>query len=106
LRQLLAGCPSIDRLLCSGDEIPHFDTHAPLLSLPRILKTSLDTIPIVVPYLFADAGLVAQWQAQLAEVQGFRIGINWRGRTGSGAYRQRDIPLDCFASLAQIPGVR
>src|SRR5207342_361381 len=37
---------------------------------------------------------------------GFRIGINWRGRPGQGEYRKRDIPLDLFSQLAQLPGVR
>jgi tetratricopeptide (TPR) repeat protein len=120
LRKLLARCRAIDQLVESGDDLPVFDFYAPLLSLPRILKTTLDTIPAEVPYLFADDALVMEWRARLEAVLGARnqpaaqvspglsdlhwVGINWRG---SGDYRrQRDIPLHMFASLAQIPGVR
>src|SRR5262249_20301497 len=42
----------------------------------------------------------------LAGVDGFRIGIHWRGREGVVSSRRRDIPLKCFTSLARIPAVR
>ena len=40
LRRLLQRCPGIDRLVPRGGDLPAFDTHAPLLSVPRILGTS------------------------------------------------------------------
>jgi tetratricopeptide (TPR) repeat protein len=103
---LLASCPGVDCLVGEGVIQASFDVHAPLLSLPRIFKTTVDTIPANVPYLKADAALVAQWREKLTAINGLRIGINWQGRGGRGDYRQRDIPLECFASLAQVPGVR
>jgi tetratricopeptide (TPR) repeat protein len=106
LTKILASCRFIDRLIARGDELPAFDFQSPLLSLPRLLKTSLNSIPATVPYIFADPALVARWSEILEDVRGVRIGINWRGREGEGAYRRRDIPLDCFVALAQIPGVR
>lgn len=106
LRNLLTSCPAIDQLICSVDELPAYDLHVPLLSVPGILRTNPQTIPANVPYLFAAAELVAQWRAKLADVPGLRIGINWQGRPDPGPNLRRDIPLDCFAALAQIPGVR
>jgi len=79
LFSLLSTCPGIDRLIGQGDIVPPFDTHAPLLSLPRIFKTTLTTIPVNVPYLFADLALVAHWRQRLERVRGYRIGINWHG---------------------------
>jgi hypothetical protein len=66
----------------------------------------LDTIPAIVPYVFPDSALVARWREKLGPVQGVRIGINCHGREGDITTRRRDIPLDQFTSLAQIPGVR
>ena len=43
---------------------------------------------------------------RLQPIGGFRIGINWQGRQGVGPWRQRDLPLEQFAALAAIPGVR
>jgi len=71
-----------------------------------VLRTTVDTIPANVPYLFADPVIVEQWQEKLSSVGGFRIGINWRGREGIGTFRQRDLPLQQFASIAELPGVR
>jgi tetratricopeptide (TPR) repeat protein len=103
---LLKNCNGIHQLIGEGDELPPFDTHASLLSLPRLLQTRLDTIPNKVPYLAASAELVEYWRARLADVRPLRIGVNWRGRQGTGAFRQRDIPLEFFIALAQLPGVR
>jgi tetratricopeptide (TPR) repeat protein len=106
LLRLLVNAPGIDQLIGAGDELPAFDVYAPLLSLPRIFRTILETIPGKIPYLFAEQGLIRHWREKLKRVGGFRIGVNWHGRSGRGAHRQRDIPIDCLASLAQVPGVR
>jgi len=104
LQELVSSCSGIDQLIGAGGCLPDFDFYLPLLSLPRVLKTQLHTIPSQVPYLFAKPSLVAQWREHLASVRGFRIGINWQGRAGQGAYRLRDVPLDLFASLAEVSG--
>ena len=106
LVRLLATCPGIDQIIAEGDELPAFDVHLPLLSVPGVLGTTLETIPANVPYLFAKSQLVDEWRQRLADVKGFRIGINWHGRPGRGAFRLRDIPLECFAQIAELPGVR
>ena len=106
LAKLLSRHRGIDRLVAAGDDLPPFDVHAPLLSLPGILKTRLETIPANVPYLFADPALVDQWCQRMTEVEGLRVGINWHGRTTEGEFRRRDIPLGCFARLAELPGIR
>jgi tetratricopeptide (TPR) repeat protein len=106
LLPLLATCPGIDRLVGQGDELPEFTTQAPLLSLPRILQTSLDSIPAAVSYLFAAPALIESWRKRLRDLPGFKIGINWQGRSGRGRWLARNIPLRQFALLAEIPGVR
>lgn len=106
LVKLLASCRGIDQLLALGEATPPCDFHAPLLSLPRIFRTSADTIPADVPYLSADGGLVEMWRRKLQSVRGFRIGINWHGRGGVGNHRRRDIPVKHFTQLATMAGVR
>ncbi len=106
LKKLLESFQGIDGLFAFGDELPAFDCHVPFLSLPRILGTTLHTIPANVPYLFADETLVDFWRTKLESIRGYRIGINWHGRIGHGRFRQRDIPLEAFSVLAKVPGVR
>jgi len=105
LLNLLTTAAGIDCLVGTGDELPSFDFHSPLLSLPGIFNTTLETIPNHVPYLFANTGLCVHWRARLKNVRGFRIGINWHGRAGRRESLQRDIPLTCFSSLANLPGI-
>ena len=105
LLRLLKTCPGIDRLVGQGDEIPEFAAQAPLVSLPGIFQTSLDTIPAAVPYLFADPVLIESWRERFREAPGYKIGINWHGRPGP-TFRVRRIPLREFAAVAQVPGVR
>jgi tetratricopeptide (TPR) repeat protein len=103
---LLRSCAGIDQWVPLGDELPPFNTHSPMASLPGILQTRIDSIPASVPYLFAEPALVAQWKERLSSLPGFRIAINWRGRPGRGEYRWRNIPLDHFMELGRIAGVQ
>jgi tetratricopeptide (TPR) repeat protein len=106
LVNLLANFPEIDQMIPEGDPLPKFDFHASLLSLPGVFKTDLAAIPANVPYLFADPALIADWREKLAQIPGFRIGINWHGRIGDIHAVPRHIPLEHFLPLAQLPGVR
>ncbi len=106
LVRILARCPGIDLVITQGDPLPHFDVRAPLLSVPGILKTSLATLPATVPYLFADPDLVERWRQDLEQSPGFKIGIAWQGNPKYRADRFRSIPLEQFAPLARLEGVR
>ena len=101
LLPLLASCSGIDQLVAKGDELPAFTVQAPLLSLPRIVQTTLKSVPATIPYLLAARSLVNIWREKLRDVPGYRIGINWQGRPGRGAWRSRNIPLRQFAALAE-----
>ena len=102
---LLRSAAGVDQLFGEGDPLPPFDVFAPLLSLPEILRTTVDTIPSGAPYLFADQSLIAHWREKLKPYRGYKIGINWRGRAGFLDSHKRDAPLSAFASLAAVPGV-
>jgi hypothetical protein len=78
----------------------------PLLSLPGVFRTTLDTVPAEVPYLFPSPELVEKWRPRLAAIGGFRIGIVWQGSAQYRGDRQRSIALAEFAPLARLPGVR
>jgi hypothetical protein len=104
LKKILAGCRGIDQLISSGQELPPFDRHVPLLSLPGIFQTRLDAVPADVPYISANPAFVMAWRHRLANIKGLRIGINWQGRSGKGPWQLRDLPLESLSSLAQIHG--
>jgi tetratricopeptide (TPR) repeat protein len=102
---LLEGCPGVDQFVGQREDLPAFDVHTPLLSVPGILKTSPETVPAKIPYLFPRPALVEQWRERLIEIDGFKVGISWQGNPKYRGDRSRSIPLRRFAPLAQIPGV-
>lgn len=105
LTGILSRSPGIDELVCS-DSLPPFDVYAPLLSLPALFQTTLETIPANVPYLFADPNLVQAWRQKLESRREFKIGIAWQGSPRNPADQRRSFPLDAFSPLARLEGVR
>ncbi|HEV3345293.1 MAG TPA: tetratricopeptide repeat protein, partial [Pirellulales bacterium] len=103
---LVSQCPYVDEATIEGDKLPEFDCHLPLLSLPKIFGTTLDAVPRDVPYLFAKPELIDRWREELSYIDAFKIGINWQGNPRYRGDRHRSIPLEQFAPLASIPGVR
>jgi hypothetical protein len=106
LLALLTDCPGIDELVAQGDPLPAFHVRAPLLSLPNILGTTLDSIPAGIPYLRADQALTQSWRQKLEPLGAFKIGIVWQGSPTYRGDRQRSIPVRHFDSLASVEGVR
>lgn len=106
LMKLLASCDGIDTLVCDDKDLPDFDVHVPMLSVPGLLHTDFDSIAANVPYLYPDASLVDHWREQLAKYDGFKVGIAWQGSPDFHADIQRSVPLQYFHRLASIPGVR
>jgi Glycosyltransferase family 9 (heptosyltransferase) len=90
----------VDRLE-SGDLKPgeRFDYQIALCSLPRALKTRLESISAATPYLRAEPALVEKWAARLG-LGGFKIGVCWRGSANPKADRGRAVPLAALAPLA------
>jgi tetratricopeptide (TPR) repeat protein len=102
LRALMRSLSPTIEIVDADDPALRFDRHAPLMSLPLILGTALDTIPAEVPYIAADPDRIARWRDRIGE-NGFRIGVCWRGTSQIPA---RAFPPSCLAGLAALPGVR
>jgi hypothetical protein len=86
-------------LIAKGDNLPHFDFHCPLMSLPPAFGTTLKTLPASIPYLPADADKIAAWRARLGKTKKSkpRIGLVWSRKLS--LRHESSIPL---ASLAPI----
>ena len=67
LLQLVARCKGVDMAFASGSYEPQCHVHAPLLSLPAIFGTTLETLPAQVPYLVTDKVLVDHWRVEIAK---------------------------------------
>jgi hypothetical protein len=85
--------------------LPRTDYHCPLLSLPRVLGTTVDDVPAAVPYLAADATQAAAWSQRLRELPGRKVGLVWAGLPQYSDDAHRSLPLARLAPLGTVSGV-
>lgn len=105
LLKLLESLEGVAQLTSRDKPLTSFDYHCPLLSLPLVLNTAIDSIPNSVPYLFVDHQRVLDWRQKLAG-DGFKIGINWQGNRAGKVDIGRSFLLENFRQIAAISGVR
>jgi len=94
--------PGIETLVATGDSLPPFEWHCPLMSLPLAFGTSIDSIPAPVPYLTVPAD--AQKNAERLDwpTKGLRVGLVWSGNPLFPEDWIRSIPLRSFAPMLGI----
>ncbi|HZZ88008.1 MAG TPA: tetratricopeptide repeat protein [Caulobacteraceae bacterium] len=97
------------------DSLPEgaaFDAQIAMLCLPRLFRTTLETIPAAAPYLAADAERTARWAARLGTLRGRKVGLAWAGAArrhdprASMLDARRSLRLAQFAPLASAPDVQ
>jgi tetratricopeptide (TPR) repeat protein len=104
LHRLLRTVPGLAALIDPKDPRPAFDVHAPLMSLPHLCGTALETIPARVPYLSAEPALVAAWRARLETLPRPWVGLSWQGNPNHRGDRWRSLPLAQLRLLAERTG--
>ncbi|WP_109157346.1 tetratricopeptide repeat protein, partial [Azospirillum sp. TSH7] len=104
LLPVLRSLPGVTVAL-TGAPLPDFDVQIPVMSLPALFGTRLETVPSRVPYLKADPDLAARWGGRLTGLSGLKVGIVWAGSPTHGNDKNRSIGLAPFARLASLPGV-
>jgi|ERR1039458_6289380 tetratricopeptide (TPR) repeat protein len=106
LYRLAAESNGHESIIATGESLPSFEWHCPLMSLPLAFKTSLQSLPAQVPYLKVPEQAVedavnVQWTDC-----GLRVGLVWSGNPKYAEDRNRSIPLPSFNSLLQIEGIQ
>ena len=76
------------------------DFETPLLNLPNIFKTEINSIPNSIPYLNAEAEVVNKWTKKLNKDK-FKIGICWQG-SKKKIDRGRSFPLSLFKDISKL----
>ena len=71
--------PGVSEIITEGGRPSSVDLWCGLLSLPRAVGTTLQSIPAATPYLTADPADVAHWRTRLAGLAGLRVGLCWAG---------------------------
>jgi tetratricopeptide (TPR) repeat protein len=104
LIELMRGVDGVENVFGPKDELPPFDTHLPLLSVPAVLHTTMKTLPAKVPYAHVDAERKRQWASRIVSPEGNKkVGLVFRGRAVPDP--RRSCPFTALLPLADIPGV-
>jgi tetratricopeptide (TPR) repeat protein len=105
LKSLFVGMGEGIEVVGSGEPIPPFDLHCPLMSLPLAFRTELATIPADVPYLSVSPERFEAWQARLPR-EGLRVGLVWSGNATHRDDHNRSISLASLTPLLGMSGVQ
>lgn len=105
LKRLFATIGGIDELLTQPSDLSKYDCQAPLMSLPHLMGTTRETIPMAISYLATDSAQRAVFQEQLRLFPGLKIGIAWRGDPRHKNDRNRSMDPSLLAPLCTVSGV-
>jgi len=74
------------------------------VSLPRCCRSTLETIPATLPYLFPSESRLRHWAGRLPG--GIRVGLAWRGNPEQKNDVNRSLPcLETLKPLWRAPGI-
>lgn len=62
-----------------GSQLPEFDFHCPLMSLPLAFETEVNNIPASIPYIKADPIKVSYWKKIVPNNNRLKVGLVWSG---------------------------
>ena len=108
LLNLLKSRTDLWQTISVSQPLPEFDFHCPLLSVPKLLQTTMQSIPAEIPYLQADPISMRYWTEQLSSGgHRFNVGLVW---SGSPTFKRDPLrsprELSLFAPLAELEGVQ
>lgn len=102
LVRLLSTVPGIIRCVDRDKVDVQTHVHSPMLDLPMLLGTTLDTIPANIPYLTpADTPIALEVPPETR----LKVGIAWSVNPDSSTAEKRSCPLSLFLGLLDLPGV-
>jgi hypothetical protein len=104
---LFRSIDGVSAVYARGAALPRYDVVCPLLSLPSVFRTTVETIPGGVPYLFSDPHRVARWRGDLGLFRGkLCVGVVWAGSAAHANDRKRSLSPGLLAPLAAMSGVQ
>jgi hypothetical protein len=103
LMPLIGSIPQVAAMRGAGTlHASEFDAYIALLSLPRVLGTTLENLPREVPYLWPPERPVKFGSGLDAKL---KVGLVWSGSPTQRNDRHRSVSLRAFAPLFEVRGV-
>ncbi|MCB1079006.1 MAG: tetratricopeptide repeat protein, partial [Verrucomicrobiae bacterium] len=108
LKRLMGSLDGVKSIVAEGEGWPDFDLQLPLMSLPMVLGTRVESIPARVPYLFAGGEAVDRWRSRLADKstsdRPLRVGLVWAGQPSHRLDRERSLSLELLRPWIDLAG--
>ena len=104
--QLISLLSSIDsniKIIEKGTKPPYFDYYCPIMSLPFLFKTELNTIPRTTPYLYSDTKKCSFWSKKISNYKKNKIGLAISGSPKHRNDINRSISLNKFEIILDLP---
>jgi tetratricopeptide (TPR) repeat protein len=100
---LLSQLPGVSQCLAFSDELPAFDMHCPIGSLPMVFGTRLDNIPAETSYLPSpDAARIQAWDERLGPHDRLRVGLVWSGNPNHRNDHHRSTSLRVLSRILDV----
>ena len=104
---LFASLKDAAQIVERNKPLPEYDFYIPLISLPRIFKTELNSIPTNIPYLAAEPQRSLFWREKIGTDERLRVGISWKDDIGSEPDSEyRNISYSALNLITSISGIR
>jgi tetratricopeptide (TPR) repeat protein len=107
-RRLLQNSAGVCCFITEENDLPEFDVFAPLLSLPYIFNTTLETIPNRFPYIFP---LSSEYDLPCPIPSAMKVGIVWSSGYRSASYelkkfyRHKSCDLSLFEPILSMSNI-
>jgi len=103
LVRLMSWVPGQHEIVPPGFAFGAFDTQCPLLSLPLMLETDIESIPPPASFVI-PTGIRESWAQRIASAK-TKVALVWAGSPGHAGNRYRSLRLCSFLSLIGVGDV-
>jgi hypothetical protein len=105
LFSIFGGLPGVAELRGPGSvQVAEFQTYLPLMSLPMVLGTTLETVPSRIPYLMPEPRSIELGRPPVVNPR-LKVGLTWAGSPTHQNDRHRSCRLTDLTPLFALPDV-
>ena len=106
LTPLLKNTEGVYQIVSYGEQLPDFDIQCPLLSLPLVFNTTLESIPAKIPYISPAPLSVEKWKERIKnDKEKITIGLVWAGSTTTRKEGYYSCSLEAFAPFVHLNNI-
>jgi tetratricopeptide (TPR) repeat protein len=102
LIRLLSHMEGIEAIADRYDSLPATNWRIPLMSLPHLFGTTLESIPNRIPYISAPETIEREFRAPQHNIH---VGIVWASKAGHLTANKRSCPFNLLSLILSIPGI-